>query len=195
MTVSPMARPEQPLNSLMGFRRTEAAVKPERRVAAARAGSQTGRPVSDPKHVSSPRPAEPPATRPAGRRRTRAQPAPPADPKHVSSPASARSSSPRGAAVSEAAAERQRLEARNSAKRDSAVHKHEALRRARFASSTAAAALSHQGDSFFSSKKSVNRARHLEAGGDSRWRDCHSPAPPSTFSRCFNRDKKGVSAE
>ena len=29
-------------------------------------------------------------------------------------------------------------------------------------------------------------------GAISRRRDCHSAAPPSTFSRCFNRNKKGV---
>ena len=29
----------------------------------------------------------------------------------------------------------------------------------------------------------------------SRRRDCHSAASPSTFSRCFNRDEKGVSSK
>ena len=29
----------------------------------------------------------------------------------------------------------------------------------------------------------------------SRRRDCHFTAPPSTFSRCFNRDRKGVSSK
>ena len=32
-------------------------------------------------------------------------------------------------------------------------------------------------------------------GPDGRLRDCHSAAPPSTFSRYFNRDQKGVSSE
>ena len=35
------------------------------------------------------------------------------------------------------------------------------------------------------------RAGQHKCHGDSRRRDCHHAAPPSTFSRCFNRDKKG----
>ena len=33
------------------------------------------------------------------------------------------------------------------------------------------------------------------SGYYSRRRDCHSAAPPSTFIRCFSRDKKGVSSK
>ena len=33
------------------------------------------------------------------------------------------------------------------------------------------------------------------AGQTSRWRDCHSAAPSSTFSRCFNVDGEGVSVK
>ena len=32
-------------------------------------------------------------------------------------------------------------------------------------------------------------------GAASRWRDCHSAAPPSTFSRCFNSDGERASAK
>ena len=32
-------------------------------------------------------------------------------------------------------------------------------------------------------------------GGGSHWRDCHSAAPPSTFSRCFNSDGERASAK
>ena len=32
-------------------------------------------------------------------------------------------------------------------------------------------------------------------GFDSRWRDCHSAAPPSSFSRRFNMDREGASAK
>ena len=32
-------------------------------------------------------------------------------------------------------------------------------------------------------------------GTSSRRRDCHSTAPPSTFSRCFNSDGEAVSAK
>ena len=32
-------------------------------------------------------------------------------------------------------------------------------------------------------------------GGACRRRDCHSAATPSPFSRCFNRDEEGMSAE
>ena len=38
--------------------------------------------------------------------------------------------------------------------------------------------------------------RHaLSHGWGSRWRDCHSAAPPSPFGRCFNRDANGASAK
>ena len=33
------------------------------------------------------------------------------------------------------------------------------------------------------------------SGMCSHWRDCHSAAPPSTFSRCFNSDGERVSAK
>ena len=35
----------------------------------------------------------------------------------------------------------------------------------------------------------------LQSGVSSHRRDCHSDAPPSRFSRCFNRDAEGVSAK
>ena len=35
----------------------------------------------------------------------------------------------------------------------------------------------------------------LAAGDGSHWRDCHSAVPPSTFIRCFNIDKKGMSSK
>ena len=43
-------------------------------------------------------------------------------------------------------------------------------------------------------KAGTSGEQQAERGGVSRRRDCHSAAPPSTFSRCFNRDKKGVSS-
>ena len=38
-------------------------------------------------------------------------------------------------------------------------------------------------------------ARIMLDGSISRRRDCHSIVPPSTFIRCVNRDKKGVSSK
>ena len=37
--------------------------------------------------------------------------------------------------------------------------------------------------------------RAMNVGGTSRRRDCHSAAPPSNFSRCFNSDGERASAK
>ena len=41
----------------------------------------------------------------------------------------------------------------------------------------------------------VSCQNSLADGDDSRWRDCHSAVPPSTFSRCINSDGERASAK